>query len=242
MKTIDRFLLGFFTVCIFFSSCAGDDSDSGTEQSVQESVKQGDFSTFLKLFEETNSFDSWDKKVVDVAGGEGGVYFPEKVQNKTLHKHFTEIGPEFHHFIPTGSIVNLDPESSDDIPDPLTAFQFWATYKFKASSFWLLSIFALKKEWVDEGDHSEFHAHPVLLATYSQGGDRIDHFRWTVLIDDMEQINDADVDVRNDTLFRGYKPSFETETLTEIWSKTIISPEGKFRMLFKNDKETYLIE
>jgi hypothetical protein len=232
MNRIVKTLIGLFIGCIILTSCVKNVGEPSDKQAIPEKVQQGTFGSFLELFKQTEAFRSWDEKVLDVLGGDGGVYDPEEVQNKTLRDHYAEIGPEFHQFIPTKDIVNMNPEFSDDIPNPLYAFQFWATYKCKIDSYWLLCVFGLKKEWVDTENHTEFHSHPILLITFSESGQMIDQFRWTFLIDDAEQINDADVAVFGDTLIRGYSPEYGAE-IERIDSKTIITPEGKFKTVYK---------
>lgn len=235
MKAINRFFFGLAAGCFVLVSCAGENSDSTQAQPPKEAVEQGSFDSFLDKFEETVSYDSWDKKVVDVAGGDGGVYDPDEVQDQTFRKHFSKLGPEFHHFLPVRPLVNLDPEFSDDIPDPLNAYRFWATFRTKMVSSWLVCVLAVKREWVSKEGYHEFHAHPVLLITYSESGELVDHFLWTYFIDDAEQIYE-DVDVVDGIFVSGYSPRYG-KAIEKIYSRTSINDGGKFQSLFRATKE-----
>ena len=137
-------------------------------------------------------------------------------------------------FLPIRPLINLDPDYSDDIPDPLNAYRFWATFKYKIASNWLICVLAVKKEWVSKEGYHEFHAHPVLLITYSESGKLVDHFLWTYLIDDMEQIYE-EVDVTDGVFISGYSPGYGKEIET-IYSKTIINESGKFLPTFRVER------
>ncbi|MEM0997620.1 MAG: hypothetical protein AAGN35_11090, partial [Bacteroidota bacterium] len=63
----------------------------------------------------------------------------------------------------------------------MAAYQFWTTYKSRVGENLLFCVFALKKEWVSREGYHEFHAHPVMLLTYSGSGKLIDHFVWTYM-------------------------------------------------------------
>lgn len=218
-------------LCCCCYSCSDDQEGTDVETTIEVPVEPGTFESFLNLFEKTDGFQSWGRLVIDSMGGDNGVYSAKEVQDKTLRDNYEEIGPEFLHFISTDSIVNQDPKFSEDIKDPISAFQFWATFKHKLQDAWLVCVFALKKEWVDKKSHSEFHAHPVLLLTYSDSGELIDQLRWTYMIDDMEQIYN-DIDVIGDTLISGYSPGYGKQ-IEEVYFKTVISQDGKFDQVLR---------
>ena len=233
MKAINRALFGLIIVCLFLSSCTAEEDNSSQDQSPVEEVEPGSFVSYLDLFEETKSYASWDEKVVDYAAGVGGVYDRDEVQDKTLRKHFSPFGQKFHHLIPTQSLINLDPEFSNDISDPINAYQFWATYKYKGDAYWLTCVLAIKKEWVTGVGYHEFHAHPVLLITYDKAGQLVDQLLWTYLIDDAVQIYD-DVDVVNGLFVSGYSRGYGEE-IEKIYAKTQLNEDGKFSPVFRKE-------
>lgn len=210
-----------FASCTPESSSTQESNDSPVEETKPElSV---DFDSFIALFQETENMDGWPELILGKMLAEEGIYSGEEGREKVLKANYKLIDPAFASRIPTGYIKNLDPEFSEDIAEPQKAYQFWAIGKSSKDDFWVTAILGIKKERTD----SEFNAHPVLVVTYSNAGTVLGEHLWTFFADDMEQIVDG-IDVKGDTLLRGYFPNSEDLELEEVYSRVVIGEDGTF--------------
>ena len=71
------------------------------------------------------------------------------------------------------------------------------------------------------------------LATFSLEGKTIDTYVWSYIVADTWE-GHGDIDVKKDTLLEGRKKDVNDKELTEIWSKTIITPLGRFKNIYSN--------
>jgi hypothetical protein len=186
------------------------------------------FEDFLGIFPIAKDFQDWPQ-TAQWPIVKSPEFFSQKPIEPLLLKTFRAIPPSQYQHIPTHKIVRLD-SNSTTVGEPYSAFKFYAFRRIEREKYWLLGIYAQKQNGMA---NSEYNAHPFLMVTYSKQGEFIDDHVWWFIEDDMLQVW-TEIAVAGDTLLVGRKEEIADKQLSEIYSKTIVEPSGKFRQVYAN--------
>ena len=198
-------------------------------QDSRDEKRNVSFAAFLAYFQDDLPLESWPDGAQRPLVLENDFWYMDSIHlERVLKQTFRKLPEGALHFIPTEKIEQPD-EYSEVIKEPYLSFDFYAYAKLKRGSYWLVSIFARKKEREDQ----YYHVHPFFLVTYSESGHDLDSFIWWRIIDDDIQTCGSGAGAK-DTLYIGGKFRMENDTLSEIFQKTVITPKGKFKTVFSN--------
>lgn len=192
-----------------------------------------EFERFLGLFSTRRPMGTWDADALMPLVMDDEIFKSDQTAlQKTLTTEYDRIPKHLAHFVPVSHIVDMDPEYSVPIKNPVGAYEFYAFATEKREDYHLVSIFAYKHTM----EASVYHLHPFVLATYSNDGKFIDDFVWWIIVaDDIQVWNE--VEIREDTFLVGSKEAVQASRLSQVYEKTVLAKDGTFQTFFSDYPE-----
>lgn len=191
------------------------------------------YGNFLEHFPDTRPWKDWAFEPQHILLYEDAVHAPDRAMlNQVLAANFVEIPKDYVGFLDLRVLEDSRKpwsEQNNHYPNPAEIFTFHAYGKVKHPGFWVVGYFARNVAY------SELYTfqHAFILATYSTEGKPIDAFAWWWVEDDVYQLWDQ-VALAGDTLLEGYNSKGTEGVLKSVYRKTIITPKGKFKTVFKD--------
>lgn len=225
-----RVSIQYWSIVMLFviglSACSQPDSEKQHESINSNIQTDGSFDSFKDLFKQTESYSDWPSEIMDPIYEKEAFYLPQKARDEFLKSEYQFINGEFAAYIPIEEVVE---QSHSTIKGSTPKFEFWAAKSWTNEQFVLVSILGFSEQKTKDENYSY---HPLLLVSYTKTGEILDSFVWTYFAYDMIDEFLDDIDVLGDTLVSGYKGQYEYSSLSEIYTKTIITKEGKFKTVF----------
>lgn len=239
-----------FSICILLgiSCCAKRNQNAGNEAGSDDAEKSSslvedliedqsevytgkvDFVSFLDFFQDGLPIEKWGSISQDELMEKQAIYNPSK-REKVLKDNFKRIPTEFSSFISWDALRQAAkpweayPET---YPKPESIFKLYGLAKEKRENHWIVSWFAFNDAPAESGFETR---HAFIIATYSLEGEQIDEYAWWWM-----QFVDHEwwesVYFKGDTFMEGSSPDGVDKPLKEVYSKTIITPSGKFKTVW----------
>jgi hypothetical protein len=193
------------------------------------------FENFLALFDTVPLYPDWAFASQHRLLWSNAAYGGGNVFSKALADHFRPIPTDYIRYLRLDVIERPSKpwyEYPEHFPNPEKLFSFHAFAKEKRDDYWLISYFARNMDTI--GNNSEYEiGHVFALATYSLDGKPLDEFSLWCATDEVYQLWDH-VGMAGDTILEGHNPKGIEGQLPEVDRKTIITPKGKFKTVFKD--------